>query len=414
MRNAITSSAADEIHSNIFVDVSTTTPTSLLDNVTEPSVDSSHSGFVCAVNLELASSDACFAQTNDADRGPSTTATHGLVPDDIQAVNGPQGEEVNGPSFKAELKAHAEFSQSGQANVWGGASPEPNNVGDNGQSLAIAGSFASASNLSMASANGVALAPHAMPGLAISGCCPGCLHWLLAEWQGEAAPTLPTSPTGIIEVGDLGAVAAPLAYVNSSQPDQSGSGTSGSTEVTFGQQSAGLVINIIWDSSVAKAPAAFKSVVESVVQFYESQFSNPVTLNINVGWGEVSGTPLTTALGESESYLKSFSYSQIVSALTQNASSNAQVSAVNSMSSSAPNGKAILFDPGRSNGVGPGYGYDHDGRFCRIQQHASILVQHHNTGAYLRDNIIFTASSRMSFRRLWVGSRSLTSVAPPR
>ena len=99
----------------------------------------------------------------------------------------------------------------------------------------------------------------------------------------------------------------------------------------------GLVINIIWDSSVANAPAAFKSVVESVVQFYESEFSNPVTLNIDVGWGEVAGTPVTTALGESESYLESFSYSQIVSALTQNASSNAQASAVNSLPSSAPN-----------------------------------------------------------------------------
>ena len=73
-----------------------------------------------------------------------------------------------------------------------------------------------------------------------------------------------------------------------------------------------------------------------MVQFYESEFSNPVTLNIDVGWGEVAGTPVTTALGESESYLESFSYSQIVSALAQNASSNAQVSAVNSLPSSAP------------------------------------------------------------------------------
>jgi hypothetical protein len=147
-----------------------------------------------------------------------------------------------------------------------------------------------------------------------------------------------------VEVGDLGSAAAPLTYVSSSQSGQSGSGTSGSVEVTSGQQSAGLVINIIWDSSVANAPAAFKSVVESVVQLYESQFSNPVTLNIDVGWGEVAGTPVTTALGESESYLQSFSYSQIVSALAQNASSNAQASAVNSMPSSAPNGNAYYLN----------------------------------------------------------------------
>ena len=35
--------------------------------------------------------------------------------------------------------------------------------------------------------------------------------------------------------------------------------------------------------------------------FMRVEFSNPVTLNIDVGWGEVAGTPVTTALGESES-----------------------------------------------------------------------------------------------------------------
>ena len=106
-----------------------------------------------------------------------------------------------------------------------------------------------------------------------------------------------------------------------------------------GEQSSGLVINIIWDSSVSNAPAAFKSVVESVVQFYESEFSNPVTLNIDVGWGEVAGSTLTSgSLGESENYVQSFSYSQILAALTQNVTDNAQLSAVNSLPSSAPVG----------------------------------------------------------------------------
>jgi hypothetical protein len=155
-----------------------------------------------------------------------------------------------------------------------------------------------------------------------------------------------------VEVGDLGATAAPLTYVNSSQSGQSGSGSSGSVEVTSGQQSAGLVINIIWDASAANAPAAFKSVVESVVQFYESQFSNPVTLNIDVGWGEVAGTPVTTALGESESYLQPFSYSQIVSALAQNASSNAQASAVNSLPSSAPNSNEYYLNLANATALG--------------------------------------------------------------
>jgi hypothetical protein len=339
MRNFITSSASDEIQSKSSTgDFSTISSNGLFDELTASSPESSHAGFVGATsNSEAAPSDVFHDFSDAGDPGSDTTAISGVT----STVDAHQNSEGNGSPFEFEL---SQSSQSSQGNNSGDSFSGTNIVSATGQPLTIAGSFPSASDLSTASANGVALAPHAMPGLALSGCCPGCLHWLLAEWQGEAPPTLPTSPTGIVEVGDLGSTAAPLTYVNSSQSGQSGSGTSGSAEVTSGQQSAGLVINIIWDSSVANAPAAFKSVVESVVQFYESQFSNPVTLNIDVGWGEVAGTPVTTALGESESYLQSFSYSQIVSALAQNASSNAQASAVNSLPSSAPNGNAYYLN----------------------------------------------------------------------
>ena len=152
--------------------------------------------------------------------------------------------------------------------------------------------------------------------------------------QGGAATTL---PQGIAEVGDLGAFSATRAYTGSSGSGGSGAGSGGSLQALSGEQSSGLIINIIWDSSVSNAPAAFKSVVESVVQFYESEFSSPITLNIDVGWGEVGGSTLqSTALGESQSYIQSFSYSQILSALTQNVTYNAQLSAVNSLPSSAP------------------------------------------------------------------------------
>ena len=101
--------------------------------------------------------------------------------------------------------------------------------------------------------------------------------------------------------------------------------------------SSGLVINITYDSSVANAPAGFEAVVASVVQFYESEFTNPITLNIDVGWGEINGQSLGPgALGESESYLESFSYSQIQTALIANATSSNQLSAVSSLPTSAP------------------------------------------------------------------------------
>ena len=171
----------------------------------------------------------------------------------------------------------------------------------------------------------------------------GVLPRLLALDVGRGTgQSLPTLPSGIVLLGDAGATSARLMQADSAALSGTGAASGSLQSVAGGTQSTGLNINIIWDSSVANAPAAFKSVVESVVQFYESEFSNPVTLNINVGWGEVGGSPLGSSdLGESESFLEPFSYSQIVSALTQNASSSAQVSAVNSLPSSG-NGSYYL------------------------------------------------------------------------
>jgi hypothetical protein len=145
-------------------------------------------------------------------------------------------------------------------------------------------------------------------------------HLLVAE------PPLPQSYSSaaprIITFGDLGQASASIVQTS---------------QVTAAQSSSGLVINVIYDSSVANAPAGFQAVVNSVVQFYESQFSNPITLNIHVGWGEVNGQSLGSgALGESESYLQSFSYTQIRNAMIANAASSDQLSAVNSLPTSAP------------------------------------------------------------------------------
>ncbi|HBK06574.1 MAG TPA: hypothetical protein DDZ81_12020 [Acetobacteraceae bacterium] len=61
-----------------------------------------------------------------------------------------------------------------------------------------------------------------------------------------------------------------------------------------------IILN--WDASVATAPAGFKTAVEEVANLYEALFANAETVVINVGYGEVNGTPLpSTALGESVS-----------------------------------------------------------------------------------------------------------------
>jgi hypothetical protein len=154
---------------------------------------------------------------------------------------------------------------------------------------------------------------------------PTCIYNAAVELHNSGAASSSSegsAPPSIMTFGDLGQSPASLVQTTSAAP---------------GDASSGLVINITYDASVANAPAGFEAVVASVVQFYESEFTNPVTLNIDVGWGEVDGQGLLSgALGESESYLESFSYSQIRSALSANATSSNQLSAVGSLPTSAP------------------------------------------------------------------------------
>ena len=97
--------------------------------------------------------------------------------------------------------------------------------------------------------------------------------------------------------------------------------------------------NIIYDTSVNSAPAAFKTAITAVVQFFQNTFTNPITVTIDVGYGEVNGQSLpSNALGASLTYFNSSSYSQIRTALAQHASSADQVSAVNSLPAGDPVG----------------------------------------------------------------------------
>jgi Ca2+-binding RTX toxin-like protein len=93
-----------------------------------------------------------------------------------------------------------------------------------------------------------------------------------------------------------------------------------------------LVINVRYDQSANSAPAAFKSVVNAAVHFFESRFLDPVTINIAVGYGEVAGHPLSAgALGQSYYYLNSYSYSQVASALALDATTPDDLTAIASL-----------------------------------------------------------------------------------
>src|SRR6516164_9270457 len=106
-----------------------------------------------------------------------------------------------------------------------------------------------------------------------------------------------------------------------------------------------MQLNITFDQSQASLPAGFVAGVNYVVNYFDSVFTSPVTVNINVGYGEIAGQPLGNgALGESETYIdNSFDYAQIVNALNANAVSAKQKAAYATLPASSPLPSATLW-----------------------------------------------------------------------
>jgi autotransporter passenger strand-loop-strand repeat protein len=94
---------------------------------------------------------------------------------------------------------------------------------------------------------------------------------------------------------------------------------SGGTDI---QVANGLSINVTYDSSVSGAPVSFTTDIAYVVNTFEHLFLNAATINIAVGYGELNGSSLGGALGQSQqeyivdsSFGSSFSYSAVRQAL---------------------------------------------------------------------------------------------------
>jgi autotransporter passenger strand-loop-strand repeat protein/T5SS/PEP-CTERM-associated repeat protein len=103
--------------------------------------------------------------------------------------------------------------------------------------------------------------------------------------------------------------------------------------------SGGLVIDVDYDASVAKAPAAFETTVNAAVAYLESQFSTPITITIDVGYGEVDGTKLTNSdLGESTDEGIYVSYSDLRSALLSRTATSDEIAAAAGLPATDPAG----------------------------------------------------------------------------
>ena len=97
------------------------------------------------------------------------------------------------------------------------------------------------------------------------------------------------------------------------------------------------LINLIWDASAAKAPAAWKAAVQDAAQYFDNLITSPVTVNITVGYGEAGGTALDSgALGEtSVDSSVDLSTAQFKSYLTTATSSTAVQTALANLSANS-------------------------------------------------------------------------------
>ena len=104
--------------------------------------------------------------------------------------------------------------------------------------------------------------------------------------------------------------------------------------------SAGLVIDVSYDSTVTGAPAEFTAAVTAAVNALESMFTNNVTLTIAVGWGEVNGRTITApgVVGQSTSTGDLQSYTTVRNALLVNQISADQAAATAALPGSDPTG----------------------------------------------------------------------------
>src|ERR1700732_2654987 len=103
-------------------------------------------------------------------------------------------------------------------------------------------------------------------------------------------------------------------------------------------------INVIYDQIQGSLPAGLVAAVNYVVNYFDTTFTNAVTVNIDLGYGEIAGQSLgSNALGESETYFDSVGYSQAVNALTANQPSATQKAAYSTLPGSSPVGGGTLW-----------------------------------------------------------------------
>jgi 20S proteasome alpha/beta subunit len=111
---------------------------------------------------------------------------------------------------------------------------------------------------------------------------------------------------------------------------------------------SGFVLNVSFDASTASAPAGFFGAIDDIVRYYETLITTPITVTIDVGYGEIDGAPLDSgALGESETNVVSASYGAVKTAL-----SSVDPTAASHLPANLPSGGSIWLASAQGRALG--------------------------------------------------------------
>jgi hypothetical protein len=100
----------------------------------------------------------------------------------------------------------------------------------------------------------------------------------------------------------------------------------------------GLTFNLTYDASTTNAPAGFFTAFQAAINFYETNYDDPITINLHVGWGEIDGQSLSPGdLGQSSTFQQgSYSCAQIRAALANDVKSADDATSVANLPATDP------------------------------------------------------------------------------
>jgi len=107
-----------------------------------------------------------------------------------------------------------------------------------------------------------------------------------------------------------------------------------------------LTFNVTYNNNVGSAPVGFQSAFQNAISFYEASFTNNITIDLNVGWGTVNGTQVTS-LGATMYYAVDPSYSSVKTALV-----GASAPGSTTLPSSAPNSMTMEISTANAKALG--------------------------------------------------------------